>query len=107
MSQITEDKGRIQSFVEVEVDFHKEDNIDIEKLNDDIQVLAETFKDVNKVVQKQGEALDVEEEKTKEIVVNVEEGTKELKKASEYHRSSRNYCIVAIVVTVIIIIIVQ
>jgi len=65
--------------------------------------LQEAMKDINAIVDKQGEELQVAEKNTEQADVFVEDGTKEVEMASDYAQSARKkICIIVLILVVVV-----
>ena len=81
----------------------QERNEDAEGLERDLEDLAECFVDVSKLVKEQGEGLDNVETQVSETKVQVDEGTRQLRRASEYNTSARwKKLLLAIIICLVI-----
>jgi t-SNARE complex subunit (syntaxin) len=81
----------------------EERDTEIRQLEREIVGLNEVFKDVAELVKEQGETITTIEDETLKAAHNVEEGVGQLRKASEYQKSSRSkLCCLALIATAIV-----
>jgi len=81
----------------------RERNKDVQALVGDMVGLQEAMKDINEIVDKQGEHLQVIEKNTEQADVLVEDGTHDVEMASDYAQSARKkICIIVLIVVVVL-----
>ena len=76
---------------------------EIVSISNDVSVLSEIFRDINNMVLVQGVTLDQIDDNINNVIIHVNEGTKEIKKAYEYKRGCKTtICILILLIIVII-----